>query len=78
MKVDLVDDCTFWCANQYPAVFGVISRHTRIVSFEYPGCVVPQTIALTPPPATALAAGTVAVYLRRVGCRLRVFLRGCG
>ncbi|MEI6622883.1 MAG: hypothetical protein WCP28_13340, partial [Actinomycetes bacterium] len=61
MQVDPVDDCTFWYTNQYLASDGIVNWRTRIVSFKFPSCLVPQTITFTPPTTTPLTAKTVAL-----------------
>ncbi len=61
MQVDPVDDCTFWYTNQYVPADGSYNWRTRIVSFKFPSCLVPQTITFTPPGPTPLTTGTVAV-----------------
>jgi len=38
LVVDPVDDCTFWYAGEYFAVDGLNNWHTRIGSFQLPGC----------------------------------------
>jgi hypothetical protein len=38
MSVDPADECTFWYTNEYIPADGVFNWHTRIFSFEVPGC----------------------------------------
>src|SRR5258708_9119755 len=38
MAVDPSDDCTFWYTNQYLSSTGEFNWHTRIASFQLPGC----------------------------------------
>ncbi len=61
MQVDPADDCTFWYTNQYIPYDGVANWSTRIVSFKYPSCLVPQTITFPAPRATPVTAGSVAL-----------------
>ncbi|MEI8082934.1 MAG: hypothetical protein WCI74_13940, partial [Actinomycetes bacterium] len=51
----------FWYTNQYLASDGLINWRTRIVSFKFPSCLVPQAITFTPPPSTPVAVGTAAL-----------------
>ena len=62
MQVDPLDDCTFWYTNQYQPVNGVANWHTRIVSFKFPSCLVPQTVVFPAPPTTSLRVGTVQLH----------------
>lgn len=61
MQVDPADDCTFWYTNQYIPYDGVANWRTRIVSFKYPSCLVPQSITFPAPRPTPVTAGTVAL-----------------
>ncbi len=61
MSVDPVDDCTFWYTNQYQPANGIGNWHTRIISFKFPSCLVPQTISFAQPPKTPLARRSVAL-----------------
>src|SRR5439155_9701072 len=38
MVVDPTDGCTFWYANEYLAATGNFNWHTRVASFQLPGC----------------------------------------
>jgi hypothetical protein len=38
MSVDPADECTFWYTNEYIPSDGDFNWHTRIASFEVPGC----------------------------------------
>jgi hypothetical protein len=38
LQVDPTDDCTFWYVAQYEAVSGTFNWHTRIASWQFPGC----------------------------------------
>ncbi|HEY6908106.1 MAG TPA: hypothetical protein VI356_01965 [Myxococcales bacterium] len=38
MSVDPTDECTFWYTNEYIPADGDFNWHTRIFSFEVPGC----------------------------------------
>jgi hypothetical protein len=38
MSVDPSDDCTFWYTNEYIAANGSFNWHTRVGSFQLPGC----------------------------------------
>jgi len=44
LTVDPVDDCSFWYTNEYLSIMSV-SWHTRIGSFKFPGCSLPQTFS---------------------------------
>ena len=61
MQIDPADDCTFWYTNQYIPYDGLANWRTRIVSFKYPSCLVPQTITFPAPRPTPLVVGTVAL-----------------
>ncbi len=48
MQVDPVDDCTFWYTTEYLKNSGIFNWNTRIASFKFPACVLPDlTIALS-------------------------------
>jgi len=38
MSVDPADECTFWYTNEYIPSDGIFNWHTRVFSFEVPGC----------------------------------------
>jgi hypothetical protein len=38
LSVDPADDCTFWYTNQYIPARGAQNWHTRILTFQMPGC----------------------------------------
>jgi hypothetical protein len=38
LSVDPADDCTFWYTNQYIPARGAQNWHTRILTFQLPGC----------------------------------------
>jgi len=38
LQVDPTDDCTFWYVAQYEAASGSFNWHTRIASWQFPGC----------------------------------------
>jgi hypothetical protein len=44
MRIDPVDDCTFWYTQQYEAVTASADWQTRIISFRFPSC----GVSLTP------------------------------
>jgi uncharacterized repeat protein (TIGR01451 family) len=47
MQVDPVDDCTFWYTQEYMKTTGAFNWNTRIASFKFPGCGLPDlTVAL--------------------------------
>ena len=56
--VDPVDDCTFWFTSEYLASTGSFNWHTRIGTFQLPGCAAPATpdYAVTATPATVTVA----------------------
>ena len=43
MTIDPVDDCTFWYTNEYLAVTGSAPWRTRIGSFRFPSCALPDS-----------------------------------
>jgi hypothetical protein len=52
MRIDPVDDCTFWYTNQYQPANGSFNWNTRIGSFRFPGCTPPPTFAIAATPAS--------------------------
>jgi hypothetical protein len=38
MRVDPVDDCTFWYTNEYIPTNGSYNWHTYIARFKFPSC----------------------------------------
>ncbi|MBZ5521076.1 MAG: DUF11 domain-containing protein [Acidobacteriia bacterium] len=42
MQVDPSDDCTFWYTTEYEKAGGSFNWNTRIASFKFPGCGIPQ------------------------------------
>ena len=49
MRVDPVDNCTFWYTNQYIPSNGTFNWRTRIASFKFPSCAPPATSTLLSP-----------------------------
>ena len=39
MQIDPADDCTFWYTTEYIKTNGIFNWNTRIMSFQFPGCV---------------------------------------
>jgi hypothetical protein len=63
--VDPLDDCTFWFTSEYLASSGTFNWHTRIGTFQLPGCASPATpdYAMSTTPATqTVAPGSPAAY----------------
>jgi hypothetical protein len=61
LGVDPSDDCTFWFTSEYLASTGSFNWHTRIGTFQLPGCAAPATpdYAISATPATqTVAPGT--------------------
>jgi len=58
LGVDPVDDCTFWFTSEYLASTGSFNWHTRIGTFQLPGCAAPATpdFAVTATPASQTVA----------------------
>jgi hypothetical protein len=63
MVVDPTDGCTFWYANEYLANTGVFNWHTRLASFQLPGCASNGgndfTMSVDPPAGSAPVNGSV-------------------
>jgi hypothetical protein len=58
MRIDPVDDCTFWYAQQYQAITSSANWNTRIISFRFSSCgqsLTPTTTSLgaSPNPSTS-------------------------
>jgi hypothetical protein len=50
MRIDPVDDCTFWYTQEYEAVTASADWNTRVISFKFPSCGVslaPTTTGVT-------------------------------
>ena len=58
LGVDPVDDCTFWFTSEYLASSGTFNWHTRIGTFQLPGCAAPATpdYAVSATPASQTVA----------------------
>jgi hypothetical protein len=55
MRIDPLDDCTFWYTTEYIQTDGSFNWHTRVGSFKFNGCGVPPTPPLPPSNLTATA-----------------------
>ena len=68
MVVDPTDGCTFWYANEYLAATGNFNWHTRVASFQLPGCASGGgndfTMSVDPPSATASVGGSATTTVR--------------
>src|SRR5436190_21105037 len=62
MVVDPADGCTFWYANEYLAATGNFNWHTRVASFQLPGCASGGgndfTMSVDPPSASVSVGGS--------------------
>jgi hypothetical protein len=62
MVVDPTDGCTFWYANEYLPATGNFNWHTRIASFQLPGCASNGgndfTMSVNPTSVSATAGGS--------------------
>jgi hypothetical protein len=69
LGVDPADDCTFWFTSEYLASTGSFNWHTRIGTFQLPGCAAPATpdFAISATPATqTFTPGTGTSYTTNV------------
>jgi hypothetical protein len=69
LGVDPVDDCTFWFTSEYLASSGAFNWHTRIGTFQLPGCAAPATpdFAVSATPASqTVAPGSGTSYTTNV------------
>jgi hypothetical protein len=57
MSVDPTDECTFWYTNEYIPADGIYNWHTRIFSFEVPGCRTAPDYAIWPADQQAVGRG---------------------
>jgi Bacterial Ig domain len=64
LSVDPADDCTFWYTAEYVPADGVLNWHTRIATFQLPGCApAPADFAVwLSPGQQTLARGRAATY----------------
>jgi len=64
LSVDPSDDCTFWYTGEYVPTDGAFNWHTRIATFQLPGCVPPaEDFAVwVSPGRETLARGRTATY----------------
>src|SRR5437016_451922 len=70
MQVDPVDDCTFWYTTEYLKNSGTFNWNTRIASFKFPGCGVPDltaTLSHTGNFTQGQTAATYTITVRNVG-----------
>jgi uncharacterized repeat protein (TIGR01451 family) len=69
MQVDPVDDCTFWYTQEYMKTTGAFNWNTRIASFKFPGCGLPDlTVALNHSGNfTQGQTGTYSVTVKNIG-----------
>ena len=63
MRIDPLDDCTFWYTTEYIQTDGSFNWHTRVGSFKFNGCGVPPTPPLPPSGLTATAINSHRVDL---------------
>jgi hypothetical protein len=69
LGVDPVDDCTFWFTSEYLASSGTFNWHTRVGTFQLPGCAAPATpdFAISATPASqTVAPGSGTSYTTNV------------
>ncbi|MFL5311961.1 MAG: hypothetical protein ACJ79H_16130 [Myxococcales bacterium] len=57
LSVDPSDDCTFWYTNQYLPFDGAFNWHTRLMTFQLPGCTSAPDFAVWLTPARQMVAG---------------------
>jgi hypothetical protein len=65
LGVDPVDDCTFWFTSEYLASSGTFNWHTRIGTFQLPGCgaaATPDYALSATPPSQTVAPGAGSSY----------------
>jgi hypothetical protein len=64
LSVDPSDDCTFWYTGQYVPADGAFNWHTRIATFQLPGCAPPAAdfAVWVSPGRQTLARGRTASY----------------
>jgi hypothetical protein len=63
--IDPIDDCTFWFTSEYLASSGTFNWHTRIGTFQLPGCAsaaTPDYAVSTTSSSQTVAAGSDASY----------------
>jgi hypothetical protein len=63
--IDPIDDCTFWFTSEYLASSGTFNWHTRIGTFQLPGCAstaTPDYALSTTSSSQTVAAGSDASY----------------
>jgi len=55
MRIDPIDDCTFWYTQEYQATTDTVAWNTRLGSFKFPSCgsAVPVLTTITVSPASA-------------------------
>jgi uncharacterized membrane protein len=64
MAVDPNDDCTFWYTNEYMlGTGGPRAWSTRIASFQFPSCGVPDFAVSASPNSQTITAGAAAAYV---------------
>ncbi|TML07546.1 MAG: hypothetical protein E6G41_04345 [Actinobacteria bacterium] len=69
LGVDPVDDCTFWFTSEYLASSGTFNWHTRIGTFQLPGCaaaVTPDFAISATPASQTVAPGSGTSYTTNV------------
>ena len=63
LRIDPVDDCTFWYTNEYLTVDGTYNWHTSIGSFKFGACAVAPAFAISSSPVSqTVTAGTSTTY----------------
>src|SRR3989441_10382414 len=67
MGIDPSDDCTFWYTNEYIPSNGTFNWKTRIGSFKFPNCGLPQDFSLsTAPSSVTVTVGSPASYTENI------------
>ncbi len=67
MGIDPSDDCTFWYTNEYIPSNGTFNWKTRIGSFKFPNCGLPQDFSVsTTPSSVTVTAGSPASYTENI------------
>ncbi|HET7785821.1 MAG TPA: hypothetical protein VFL36_07610 [Myxococcales bacterium] len=64
MSVDPADECTFWYTNEYIPTDGIFNWHTRISSFEVPGCRAAPDYSIWPDEQQAVGRGQQPVSVK--------------
>src|SRR5947207_9219060 len=66
LSVDPADDCTFWYTGEYIPADGAFNWHTRVVTFQLPGCTeAPDFAVWMSPPLQTLGPGRETTFTVR-------------